>query len=55
MFFFIFYGGVFVFLLHSVPREEENKRISSALLEGQVDLETRPRSILEEKKDTGLD
>lgn len=36
-----------------VRGEEEKKSVSSSL-SGQVDLETRPRSILEEKKDTGL-
>lgn len=38
----------------SFEREENEKKVFFSLLRGQVDLETRPRSILEEKKDTGL-
>lgn len=33
---------------------EKERRFSVSLVGEQVDLEMRPRSILEEKKDTGL-
>lgn len=33
---------------------KKKRRFSVSLVGGQVDLEMRPRSILEEKKDTGL-
>lgn len=36
------------------PKKKGTEKVFFSLLARQVDLETRPRSILEEKKDTGL-
>lgn len=47
-------AGPGIFFMEGFSLSEERKRFSASLVGGQVDLEMRPRSILEEKKDTGL-